>query len=407
MERPLREATPGARLPQKGIGSMTNYTHETESAESERAILLNRRDLERIENEIELELASLTPVASLEDRRVALGSVPALEDMEARLGTPPTVESLRRAGFYENGTLLAILDFISAAGRVITLIVAELIQALAAIIIAIVFAMLEYQRVFNGASALGQIADQASLIAFAVVTANVVHPIYALRELRGQKEVIVVQHTLRGYLGGFWRRLIGKPTGKTVGFEHNPVLQIAATVITWSTIILAVYDILGPLVADVAAGTLKDTWPIALMKLAMGFGLSLAGVFFVQAASHEIGVRILTDQPQRLSDVLESQLAQRAASAAEITRQWEALRAERATQEKAIRQQWEQDQAARDQKIADVRQRVRSHYEAAKIASQGRKAGAAPGNDASPLSEGQALPVSSAGYRNGNGTGDH
>ena len=40
------------------------------------------------------------------------------------------------------------------------------------------------------------------------------------------------------------------------------------------------------------------------MELMMGLGLSIAGVFFLQSAAHEIGVRTLTDQPMRLVDRL-------------------------------------------------------------------------------------------------------
>lgn len=225
---------------------------------------------------------------------------------EARLlaGEEPTLAQLRAEGLSEARALNGALDWIGSAGRVITLLVAELIQAAAALVIAGVFGVLEYYRVTHGALALGQNAEQAALIAFAVVTANVVHPIYSLRALRGQERLEIVEMTGRGLVATFWRRLTGRPQTRQVDLYHNPTLHAAAAVITWSTVVLAVYDILGPLLTELFTGQLSRPLPIAGMELLMGLGLSIAGVFFLQSASHEIGVRILTDQPVRLADVL-------------------------------------------------------------------------------------------------------
>jgi hypothetical protein len=164
---------------------MSNYTPD-QNPLREFSANLTPAELERVEAEIALELT-------------ALGSPPTLAELREGLGSPPTISTLRAAGHSENTSLLAVIDFISGTGRVLTLLTAEVIQALAAIIIAIVFAVLEFQRVLNGAVALGQVNDQAALIAFAVVTANVVHPIYSLRDLRGQQRLTVTHHTLRGY----------------------------------------------------------------------------------------------------------------------------------------------------------------------------------------------------------------
>lgn len=222
----------------------------------------------------------------------------------AKVGTVPTAETI---GTQNGGRLQIALSTINGAGRVLTLLTAEIVQALAALIIAIVFAVLEYQRVMHGALALGQPDGQAALIAFAVVTANVVHPIYALRELRGKEQITVTVGTLRGSIRAFWRRINGEPIVKDLDAYHNPTLHIAAAVITWSTVLLAVYDILGPLLHEVFTGELTRPVPIAIVELIAGLGLSIAGVFFLQSAAHEIGVRTITDAPISDEDLLKRQ----------------------------------------------------------------------------------------------------
>jgi hypothetical protein len=232
-------------------------------------------------------------------------------ERETRMIAPPapTLESLAREGYRETRVLNAVLDVTSSAGRVVTLFVAEVIQAGAALIIAVVFAILEFFRVQHGAAALGQDAGQAALIAFAVVTANVVHPIYALRQLRGQSQLQIQRMTFRGWLANNWRRIVGKPRIESVDLYYNPTLHLAAAVITWSTVVLAVYDILSPLLTQIFTGNIQRPIPIMAMELLMGLGLSIAGVFFLQSAAHELGVRTLTDQPVRLVDVLQQRRA--------------------------------------------------------------------------------------------------
>lgn len=215
-------------------------------------------------------------------------------EVDARIGAPPSAELLKS----EADGLQSALEFINGAGRVLTLLTAEIVQALAALIIAVVFAVLEFQRVHHGAVALGQPDSQAALIAFAVVVANVVHPIYALREMRGKTEITVTVGTVRGSLASFWRRITGQPVIKRIDAFHNPTLHVAASVITWSTVLLAVYDILGPLLAELfSEAGLQRPVMIAMVELVAGLGLSIAGVFFLQSAAHEIGVRTLTDAP--------------------------------------------------------------------------------------------------------------
>ena len=63
-----------------------------------------------------------------------------------------------------------------------------------------------------------------------------------------------------------------------------------------------------PLLTALLLGQLDKPLLIMLVELLMGVGLSVAGVFFLQAAAHEIGVRILTDQPLSIHDVLDRRL---------------------------------------------------------------------------------------------------
>lgn len=286
-------------------------------------------------------------------------------------GPQPTLETISSEGHSESRWLLGALEMIAGIGRVVTLLVAELIQAGAALVICAVFALLEYWRVVHGAEALGQKPEQAGLIAFAVVTANVVHPIYALRQLRGQDHLTITKMTGRGFVAAFWRRLTGKPVTESADLYHNPTLHVAAAVITWSTVVLAVYDILGPLLTQIATGNWQRPALIMGMELLMGLGLSIAGVFFLQSAAHEIGVRTLTDQPQRLADVL----AQR--------------------------------RADHDRHVEQLRADVRERYIAAKIADQERKENVPFGNSAhAPEGPVSGRMIASANG-NGNGAGRH
>lgn len=282
------------------------------------------------------------------------------------VGEIPTIETLVSEGYSENQRLNMALDWIAGVFRVVTLFTAEMIQGAAALTIAAVFAVLEYYRVMHGALALGQEDAQAALIAFAVVTANIVHPIYSLRQLRGQSQLEIVKMTGRGYVASFWRRLTGKPVSETVDLYYNPTLHLAAAVITWSTVILAVYDILNPLLTAVFTNTLSRPFPLALMELVMGLGLSISGVFFLQSAAHEIGVRTLTDQPTRLVNMLEQRRAEHA------------------------------------EQVVQVREEVRARYITAKLAEQERKV--SPFGATAPM---QAAPdaMRMNGHVNGNGGG--
>lgn len=260
--------------------------------------------------------------------KVDLAAIEARVNSEvAALGTMPTIDELRAEGHHENTALNAALDAISGAGRVITLLIAELIQSGAVLMIGAFFAVLEYNRLLHGAIALGQADDQAALIAIAFVVANVVHPIYSLRALRGQQAITVQRGTLRGYLSAFWRRLVGLPTVEERDAYHNPTLHVAAAVITWATVFLAVFDVLQPIITTYSAdgvawyasiGQLVSADLSTTIQLVAGLMLSIGGVFFLQSAAHEIGVRTLTDQPTRLADVLDQRRAAYAEQVAAI-----------------------------------------------------------------------------------------
>ncbi len=95
---------------------------------------------------------------------------------------------------------------VAGAGTVLTMLAAEVITAVAALALMVVFAVLEAERIYSGALALGQTPDQARLIAVALVTGNAITPIYVLRNLRGQGRITRTRATVRGWLEAFWRR---------------------------------------------------------------------------------------------------------------------------------------------------------------------------------------------------------
>lgn len=358
---------------------MSNYIPNSTPPEDRPYIPLTPRELSHVDAEAQREIDLLGPPPSYEDE---------VQRELDLLGPPPTVESLRQQGHTEVQWLIWLLTFISGAGRVLTLIVAEAIQSVAAVLIAIVFGLLELQRVYHGAVALGQDSGSSGLIAFAVVVANVVHPIYSLRGLRGQASLTITHMTARGHLDAFWQRLVGKPSSESVDLYHNPGLHVAASIITWSTIMLAVYDLLAPLLTEFVTGSFTTPVPIALLKLVMGSTLSIAGVFFLQAAAHEIGVRILADQPQRLVDVLQVKLSERAALEAQLRHD--------------ARARVDDAQAVRQQQITEIHERIRGQYQQWKIQQVAEKKPSGP--EVSPLVK---APATNGHYTNGNGNGHH
>lgn len=220
------------------------------------------------------------------------------------VGDAPTIETLASEGLHENTSLIRTLDFIGDVGRVVTLTIAQTVQSVGAVLIAIVAGILEFERVRHGAKALGQSDEGAVLIGIFVVSANFVLPIYALRAMAGHGDVIANRNTLRGTFEAGWLWIWGKPSTQSVDAYHNPRLHWAGMVITWSTILLALYDVLTPLITQLATGTATRPTVLLITEFIAGVGLSVGGVFFLQSASHEIGVSTITNQPKRLSDEL-------------------------------------------------------------------------------------------------------
>lgn len=216
-------------------------------------------------------------------------------DIKSRLGARPTATTQA-----DTATTKA-LNTIANMGTVITLLVAETAQSIGAVMLAVVFAILEYQRVFAGATALGQAEDKAIMIAVAVVTANVIVPIYVLRALRrdGDKHTHT-RHTVKSLLVMAWGRVFGDEETRARQWTHNGTLHASKVLITAVTIVLAVYDLIEP----VLTGNGNSNGFLYGLELFASVGLSVAGVFFLQSASHEIGVRMLTDAPLSAEDRL-------------------------------------------------------------------------------------------------------
>lgn len=281
---------------------------------------LNQSDLKAIESRVELEVAAF--------------------------GDPPTLDSLREEGYTENQRLNAVLDWISGAGRAITLFIAEFIKAFAAIGLAIVLIALEAERIQSGVIALGQHADQAMLIAIAFTVANSVLPIYRLRNVQGHGTLTREGWTMRGKLVAFWRRLTAQPQPYEVDVFDNPTLALTEAAITWATLFLACYAVLSPMLRAYE----HEVWYTAIgavitqsslnqmIGLVAGLFLAFGGVFGVQSISHEIGVRTLTDKTVRLTDML-----------VERQRQY-------------------------DERVATIRKRITDEHKAGKLADERRKA---------------------------------
>jgi hypothetical protein len=192
-------------------------------------------------------------------------------------------------------------------GQTVTIGLSELIQSFALPIILVIFAALEFARIRAGSLALGQSDDKAMLLAMALVTANVVHPIYTLRN-RGDS-VQVIRHTLKSRLQALRHWITGDKTVTQVGHDNNTLLNTTATIITITTILLAVMDVLAPIIQN--GITQSSQW----LDLIVGVGISFGGVLFLQSAAHEIGLvayklRTLTMEEAR-AQAREERMAQK------------------------------------------------------------------------------------------------
>lgn len=251
-------------------------------------------------------------------------------EIEARIGTEPTIERLQAQGYTgANGWTTVTLERIGGAGRVLTLLVAEFAQAFAAPALAIVFILLEAERIASGAQALGQAPTQAGLIAAAFTVANAVLPLYRLRNVKDKAALTRKRGTLRGWIGAFMRRIFFKPQTYQVDVYDNPTLGLMEKAITGATLFMAFYAVLGPMLGRYSG----ETWFSALVSLIResnlnqmieligGALLSIGGVFGVQSISWEFGVRVIVDRPQQLTGILEAKQAEHQAAALAIREQ--------------------------------------------------------------------------------------
>ncbi len=302
-------------------------------------------------------------------------------EIRARLGDEPTIRMLQAQGYRDaRQWVTATLDAIGGAGRVLTLFVAEFAQAFAALALAIVFILLEAERIASGAVALGQAHTQAVLLAVAFTVANAVLPLYRLRNVKDRESLIRTRGTLRGYLESFWRRLIWKPQTYTVDVYDNPTLAIMESAVTYATLFLAFFAVLGPMLARYST----EAWYNALwlvisqsnisqmIELVAGALLSIGGVFGVQSISWEFGVRTIADRPARLTDTLEVKRGEYQAESLTIR---EAVRARFEAAATAEREHAERLDAIRQQAKAEALAELEAERERQRIArKQAREA---------------------------------
>lgn len=227
----------------------------------------------------------------------------------------PTMESLIENGYSDNRRLNAVLDFVAGVGYAITLFVGEFAQAFAALGLMTFFILLEAERIHSGSMSLGLTSDKATLLAIAFTSANVILPIYRLRNVSDESHITETIWTVRGIMEALYRRLVSKPTTVQRDIHHNGTLKLMEYAVTFATLFLATYSVLGQQLAqytDVvwyqAVGALFTQSNIGeFLQLVAGLLVAIGGVYGVQTIAHEVGVRT-TNKPQRLTDVLQKQL---------------------------------------------------------------------------------------------------
>lgn len=147
--------------------------------------------------------------------------------------------------------------------------------------------LIEAERVYTGARTLEQNLPASVGLAVCFVLANVVHPIYSLRQHRGQGYTEVRRQTLAGLFEHvkFW--LTKPPVTERRDLNYNPALGRAARLITRAVILAACIALLGPVFklygqSWTGMATLFDN-PFLLIKVVTGIAFSLAGVLLLQA----------------------------------------------------------------------------------------------------------------------------
>lgn len=252
----------------------------------------------------------------------------------ARLGEEPSITNLAGLDMSIGQRILSVvLDFIEGVGGAVTVLAAEILQAFAPLILMLAFGWLESDRIFAGAIALGQTSQQAKVIAYGLVLANAIVPIYELRGHRGKKYITKTRHTGLGFLIIFVRRLFALPGEYKQSVDDNPTLRVSKAALLWATISFAAFSVLGEIFAlhadltwYAAIGQLFAASNLNLfLRLVAGLLLSIGGVFFLQSASFEIGLRTIRERPQSLSKMLkrerEAYRKQLADIRAEVTRE--------------------------------------------------------------------------------------
>jgi hypothetical protein len=219
------------------------------------------------------------------------------ERIELELGPEPTLKDA--ATLIPNVELARKRSDIHQRGATRTAILAERLQANGAWVLLIVGSLIEAERVFTGSRTLEQSIPASVGLAIFFVLANVVHPIYSLRQHRGQGYTEVRRQTLAGLFEHVWFWLTKPPMTERRDLNYNPALDRAAKLITRAVIFAALIALLAPIFKShgqswTSMATLLDN-PFLLIKVITGIAFSLAGVLLLQTGAHEVGVRTLDD----------------------------------------------------------------------------------------------------------------
>lgn len=219
-----------------------------------------------------------------ERAELELGPAPTLQDAVAQI--PNVALARRRSDIHQRG-----------ATR--TAILAERLQANGAWVLLIVGSLIEAERVYTVSRTLQQSVPASIGLAIFFVLANVVHPIYSLRQHRGQEYTEVRRQTLAGWFEHVWFWLTKLPVTERRDLNYNPALDRAAKLITRAVILAAWIALFAPVLSvhgqtwAGAAAVLNN--PFLLIKVITGVMFSIAGVLLLQAVAHEVGVRTLDD----------------------------------------------------------------------------------------------------------------
>jgi hypothetical protein len=219
------------------------------------------------------------------------------ERVDLELGPEPTIQDA--AVLIPNVELARRRSDIHQRGATRTAILAERLQANGAWVLLIVGSLIEAERVFTGSRTLEQSIPASVGLAIFFVLANVVHPIYSLRQHRGQGYTEVLRQTLAGLFEHVWFWLTKPPMTERRDLNYNPALDRAAKLITRAVIFAALIALLAPVFKShgqswAGMATLLDN-PFLLIKAVTGITFSVAGVLLLQAVAHEVGVRTLDD----------------------------------------------------------------------------------------------------------------